>query len=98
MMEKKQNAPYPLRPSPELRARLEAAARLAGRTLHSEIINRLEQTMEADRSGAVDLRLIDTAVLIEELVKRFPPDMFEMKIGNKHRSGAAENPQTETTE
>ncbi|WP_290425265.1 Arc family DNA-binding protein [Massilia sp. YIM B02769] len=82
-------SPYPIRPSAELRAKLEAAARLGGRTLHAEIIARLEQSFEVDRTGVADLRIVDTAVLIEELVKRFPPGMFEMQIGDKRRSGTA---------
>lgn len=39
---------YPLRPSDELRAKLETAAKERGRSLHAEIINRLEKTFELD--------------------------------------------------
>lgn len=44
-MEPKQQPPYPLRMSPELRARLEADAALARRSLNAEIIDRLERSI-----------------------------------------------------
>lgn len=40
------NSPYPIRPAPELRSKLEEAARAGGRSLHAEIIQRLERSFE----------------------------------------------------
>ncbi len=41
--------PYPLRLPPELRARLEAAARAEKRSLHGEILHRLHGSLEAEQ-------------------------------------------------
>lgn len=41
-------APYPLRLQPEVRARLEAAAKESGRSLHAEIVARLEASFDVN--------------------------------------------------
>ncbi len=52
-MEPKQQPPYPLRMSPELRARLESDATLARRSLNAEIVDRLERSI----SGQPELEI-----------------------------------------
>lgn len=47
-------SPYPLRMSAELRCALEEASVRVGRSLHAEILARLESSLEEDRSGVSD--------------------------------------------
>jgi hypothetical protein len=55
----KQAAPYPLRMPPDLRERLELAAEQAGRSLHTEVLQRLEQSFGAvDETDANLLRVL----------------------------------------
>lgn len=49
MSTKQQITPYPIRMEPELRAALEEAARNGNRSLHAEIIQRLEQSLDPNR-------------------------------------------------
>lgn len=56
MEEKPRTTPYPLRMPDELRAQLEESAKLGARSLHAEIIARLESTFSASTaSPAIDL-------------------------------------------
>lgn len=55
-MESKQQPPYPLRISPDLRRRLEEAADASRRSLNAEISERLERSFEA--SGVPDAALM----------------------------------------
>lgn len=47
-------SPYPLRMPYELRTALEAAAVGVGRSLHAEILARLDSSLQEDRSGLSD--------------------------------------------
>lgn len=47
MSDRHQQKPYPLRMSDELRARLEQASKDVGRSLHAEIVDRLERSFRA---------------------------------------------------
>lgn len=44
-------SPYPVRMPPELREELERSAKKGARSLHAEIIARLERSIESDRVG-----------------------------------------------
>lgn len=55
-------SPYPLRMPAELRTALEATAIEVGRSLHAEILARLEGALEADRRAVPD-ELVDTILL-----------------------------------
>ncbi|MCD0493884.1 Arc family DNA-binding protein [Chromobacterium violaceum] len=68
--------PYPLRLQRELRAELEAAAKVNGRSLHAEIVQRLESTFMRSGSelsaGTADraLQMIhDLQAMVEGLVR-----------------------------
>lgn len=50
-------SPYPIRMPVDLRARLEESARDGARSLHAEIISRLEQSFQAHSSPALDRML-----------------------------------------
>lgn len=50
-------SPYPLRMPDDLRSALEAAAQGVGRSLHAEILARLESSLQGDRSGLSDEQL-----------------------------------------
>lgn len=64
MTEKRNAGQYPIRPSPELRSKLEEAARAGGRSLHAEIISRLEasfigkETTEERDKRRAELRML----------------------------------------
>lgn len=65
--------PFGLRLHPDLKARIEEAARRNGRSLNAEITSRLEQTLEADgdaASAAAASRLLRTSVNGDPLEKR----------------------------
>ena len=47
-MTKSQITPFPLRLAPDLREKLDAAARASGRSLQSEILARLNSTLDQD--------------------------------------------------
>lgn len=59
-MEQKQQPPYPLRMTPEMRIQLEHEAAKQGRSLHAEIIGRLQMTLEGERPSAA---LVNTLCL-----------------------------------
>jgi len=65
MEDRHQITPYPLRVPPELRKRLEEAARDGGRSLNAEIVARLEQSFEPRESAIVieDLEALLTRAL-----------------------------------
>lgn len=87
MTEKKQAAPYPIRPSAELRRKLEEAARVAGRTLHSEIIARLEASfVDVPRQGdVVDPRINLRQLVIEEIENYLHPAKENSKAGGSSK-------------
>ncbi len=67
-------SPYPVRMPPELREQLEESARKGSRSLHAEIIARLERSIESDLIGltrdAIDtlgLQSVLTLTLLEGL-------------------------------
>ena len=62
-MDRHQIAPYPIRMPAELRQHLEEAARAATRSLHAEIISRLERTV----SDAPAINGISMATLFDKL-------------------------------
>lgn len=47
-----QITPYPLRLDPDLRAELERSAKDAGRSLHAEIVRRLEQSVAMGQAAS----------------------------------------------
>lgn len=49
MEEKPRTTPYPLRMTDELRSKLEAAAKSGSRSLHAEIVARLERSFTAEK-------------------------------------------------
>lgn len=49
MEEKPRTTPYPLRMPDDLRAKLEGSAKSGARSLHAEIISRLERSFSSDR-------------------------------------------------
>ena len=61
-MEPKQQPPYPLRMSPELRATLEAEAELARRSLNAEITDRLERSVACDVSPDIGAKSLGVAL------------------------------------
>ena len=61
-MEPKQQPPYPLRMSPELRATLEAEAELARRSLNAEITDRLERSVAGDVSPDIGAKSLGVAL------------------------------------
>lgn len=68
MSDRHQQKPYPLRMTDELRARLETAAEAGLRSLHSEIVWRLERTLRWDEAEKHDPRSIRGE--IQETVQR----------------------------
>lgn len=71
--------PYSLRIDPGIRAKLEAAAKAGNRSLHAEIMMRLEASLQAEESQTEsqfltveDMRRVAREVVREELGKRRP--------------------------
>lgn len=58
--------PYPLRLQPELRASLDAAAKENGRSLHAEIVQRLEASLMRDSLASEGAIVATIPVLMEE--------------------------------
>lgn len=75
--EKQQVNPYPIRLTKELREKLEATARQAGRSLNSEMILRLEASLQEEEATpadsqsltADDVRRLALEVVRKELTK-----------------------------
>lgn len=74
-------APFGVRMPPELKARLEAAAKVNGRSLNAELTARLEKSLESPQSSlAVEDTRAEYRVLNEHersmlaLYRRWPPD------------------------
>lgn len=80
-MTKSQITPFPLRLAPDLREKLDAAARASGRSLQSEIAARLARTLEQDevpRGGVGDAlapAMIDIAKLAKLLAQHLRQEM-----------------------
>jgi len=71
MTDKTQQTPYPIRMSPELRERLERAAKNSGRSLHAEIIKRLE-TSDPAIVVTIEANNIDGAIAdLEKTLAKF---------------------------
>lgn len=62
MTEKRNAGQYPIRPTPELRSKLEEAARAGGRSLHAEIIGRLEQSFESSLSQPTAIEALQNLI------------------------------------
>ncbi len=70
-MSEKQVSPYPIRLTPELRERLEASAKAAGRSLNAEMMLRLE-------ASYVDTENIHTLTAAQVLeVRRIASEIFD---------------------
>lgn len=65
MDEKPRATPYPLRMPGELRAKLEAAAAAASRSLHAEIVARLEASFASMQTSFFDDNSVDLAARVE---------------------------------
>lgn len=71
-MTKSQITPFPLRLAPDLREKLDAAARASGRSLQSEIAARLARTLDQDevpRGGGIGDALAPATIDIAKLAK-----------------------------
>lgn len=77
-------SPYPLRMPAELRAALEASAVGVGRSLHAEILARLEGALEAERRAVSD-ELVDTILLQASLTLALAKDLKEGALGADQR-------------
>lgn len=71
--------PFGLRLQPELKARLEDAAAANSRSLNAEIAARLEASLQG--RGDVSLPETSTGEIVNELLRRFPPNMVEIRLG-----------------
>lgn len=71
-------APFGLRMLPELRDKVEEAAKSNGRSMNAEIVARLQQSFAETTQPLQDLK---TGELIDELMRRFPPGMVEVRVG-----------------
>lgn len=99
MNDRHQQKPYPLRMSDELRGRLEEAAENGNRSLHSEIVARLQKSFEEPAVTEVpwDLRVerralearIDT-VRAHQMTLRMYADALDSKYRNAVADGAPE--------
>ncbi|AOY96847.1 hypothetical protein BKK79_35735 [Cupriavidus sp. USMAA2-4] len=67
----------------DLKDRLEQASRDAGRSLTSEIVNRLERSFGATQTAEAspNVKDIRTGELISELMDRYPPGLISIRIG-----------------
>lgn len=77
-------SPYPLRMPAELRASLEASAVEVGRSLHAEILARLEGALVADRRAVPD-ELVDTILLQASLTLALARDLEGGELGADQR-------------
>lgn len=77
-------SPYPLRMPAELRAALEAAAVGVGRSLHAEILARLEGALEAERRAVPD-ELVDAILLQASLTLALARDLEGDALGADQR-------------
>jgi hypothetical protein len=77
MTDKRHAGQYPIRPSAELRSKLEAAARAGGRSLHAEIIGRLEASFQTSETVDGLSRDVLRDVIIEELENYLNNDWFQ---------------------
>lgn len=70
MTDRHQQKPYPLRMPEDLRAQLEQAAKAGARSLHSEILARLEASFDPKPEPSMSLHLLKHASTIAEALKR----------------------------
>lgn len=80
-MNTSQITPFPLRLAPDMRQKLDAAAKKSGRSLQSEILSRLNSTLEQDAgqsfdgtSGARAQFTVDVAKLAKLLAEHLKND------------------------
>lgn len=88
-------SPYPIRPSAALRAKLKESANFTGRTLHAEIIARLEASFESptiapvgpNKTGELEVKLLttlldlsDVAKIVDLLREKLPSDLPESRL------------------
>lgn len=62
-------SPYPIRMPVDLRARLEESARDGARSLHAEIISRLEDSFQAASGGLDSMNVSDLLTLLAAKVE-----------------------------
>lgn len=77
-------SPYPLRMPAELRAALEQAAVAAGRSLHAEILAKLETALRADRN-AVPAELVDSVSMQASLTLALARELEGSELGADQR-------------
>ncbi|SMF93901.1 Arc-like DNA binding domain-containing protein [Methylomagnum ishizawai] len=68
-MTTKPTQPYPIRMPQEMRSQFERAAKESGRSLHAEIMIRLERSLEYDREKAILSPLASNSIGNELLEK-----------------------------
>lgn len=83
MDDKPRTTPYPLRMPEELRAKLEESAKSGARSLHAEIVARLERSFDSDSSsgGLITVSMDEFDAVIESAVNRAVERA--MKAGNR---------------
>ena len=91
MTDKRHAGQYPIRPSAELRAKLEEAARVAGRSLHAEIISRLEASFQTAETVDGLPRDVLRDVVIEELENYLNKDWFQALVEAVAKKDASGN-------
>lgn len=77
-------SPYPLRMPVELRAALEDAANGVGRSLHAEILARLEAALEQDRSS-LSAELLDSISMQASLTLALARELEGGVLGDGQR-------------
>ncbi|MDG9924999.1 MULTISPECIES: hypothetical protein [unclassified Pseudomonas] len=77
-------SPYPLRMPPELRAALERASVVAGRSLHAEILAKLEAALQADRNAAT-AELVDAVSMQASLTLALARELEGIGLGADQR-------------
>lgn len=73
-------SPFGLRLPADLRAELEAAAKRNERSLNSELIFRLRESLRLERRTLLDY---SDAELLEELLARYDRDQMYIRLGAK---------------
>lgn len=88
-MTKSQITPFPLRLAPDLREKLDAAARASGRSLQSEIAARLARTLdeeEAQQGTGTAMAKSQIVVDVANLAKLLAEHLRKESVGLKPRS------------
>lgn len=78
-------SPYPLRMPAELRAALEQASVEAGRSLHAEILAKLEAALQLDRN-ALPAELLESIALQASLTLALARELDGSPLGADQRS------------